>query len=809
MWSVARRVLPALSLLALSSCAHRTRQVDLTETKELTALHQAARSALQRGAVDEAASLFTRAYAVAADAHLNALAGRYLGNLGALAFLQKAYRTACARLLQAKQMSEQAADAAGAAMELANLSTIYIQTGDIPAAGSAAEQALAQIGGGPGAVPPGTREQVLCNLGTILARQGDFVRAEQAFGSAIDSAAASGQTAILGQAWDSLGYERLKRGALPDAERDLLEAYRIQMLRKDPSLAATLTHLSELRQKQGDLHAAAQLISSALRGSGGGIPLWYLYFRRASILSAQRKPEEALASYRKAVEAARAWREEIAPSDTLRSSTADWLSELYGPFIDQLMEGWQERQPGSRRAIEAFAVLEEYRAAALRRTLSDSTAWRKNLPDEYWQTLNQLRSTEARLLTADGAAHRALEKLEARMDEIEAREYTQRVGDSPTTVGENLLPRKTLSNIQRRLSSRELLLSFRFGEQISYVWAVAHERAEVHCLGATGPLKEEARRFERALESASSDSERLGRRLYGELLGRLSTVLQAKQEWIFATDDTTVRIPWIALREPARRGDEFVVESHSVRFVPSALSFLGRGERTSAQAGVKGFLGVGDGVYNRADPREINSGGDEFDARAAVQLPRLVGSGQELSRCARMWPGEARLLTGKQLSRAALIQELARRPSVIHIAAHVLETAGPGESVIHLGFGAGGVPEILTRFDVANLNLPGSTVVMSGCASAAAPAPAGVGLLGLARAWLIAGAGSVVGSRWSAPDDGSGGLFERFYRYLPRGSGGSAGVAGALREAELDMLHSGSWRARPRYWASFIDVGKE
>ena len=61
-------------------------------------------------------------------------------------------------------------------------------------------------------------------------------------------------------------------------------------------------------------------------------------------------------------------------------------------------------------------------------------------------------------------------------------------------------------------------------------------------------------------------------------------------------------------------------------------------------------------------------------------------------------------------------------------------TVGPGlveanpvardEAVIDLGLNRGGQAELMTREDVANLDTPGSVVVMSGCSSAAAGARA-------------------------------------------------------------------------------------
>jgi CHAT domain-containing protein len=99
------------------------------------------------------------------------------------------------------------------------------------------------------------------------------------------------------------------------------------------------------------------------------------------------------------------------------------------------------------------------------------------------------------------------------------------------------------------------------------------------------------------------------------------------------------------------------------------------------------------------------------------------------------------------------------------------------------------------------LHVPGALVVMTGCASGAGDVQAGAGLLGLSRAWMMAGARAVVATNWPVPDmDGD--LIPAFYRYLR-----SESTSEALRRATVDMIHSGTWQASPSYWASFRVTG--
>ncbi len=74
----------------------------------------------------------------------------------------------------------------------------------------------------------------------------------------------------------------------------------------------------------------------------------------------------------------------------------------------------------------------------------------------------------------------------------------------------------------------------------------------------------------------------------------------------------------------------------------------------------------------------------------------------------------------------------------------------------------------------------------------------GEGLVGLTRAFLYAGAHSVLASLWSLDDLRAAEFMEEFYGQLQRGKSKDQ----ALRTAQLQMIHSSnSWH--PFYWAAF------
>lgn len=180
------------------------------------------------------------------------------------------------------------------------------------------------------------------------------------------------------------------------------------------------------------------------------------------------------------------------------------------------------------------------------------------------------------------------------------------------------------------------------------------------------------------------------------------------------------------------------------------------------------------------------------------------------------------LLEGVQATRSRLTDELRRNPAVIHFAAHFVASAqnspylvfedaalrreASTREMIALSLNAAGESELLTASDVAHWPVHAELVSLSGCHSAAGAALPGVGLLGLTRAWLAAGAHAVASSLWDTPDE-SGALFAALYRDLS--SGRSTDPARALNSAQRHMIRAGGWFAQPRYWGAYFVVANE
>ncbi len=110
----------------------------------------------------------------------------------------------------------------------------------------------------------------------------------------------------------------------------------------------------------------------------------------------------------------------------------------------------------------------------------------------------------------------------------------------------------------------------------------------------------------------------------------------------------------------------------------------------------------------------------------------------------------------------------------------------------------------LTAYEVSGWDLRGTELVtLSACDTAQGTYQQGEGILGLRRAFAIAGAQTQVMSLWKVSDTTTATLMEKYYRRLLAGEGRSE----AMRNTQLELLRDPATR-HPRDWAAFVVVGE-
>jgi len=149
----------------------------------------------------------------------------------------------------------------------------------------------------------------------------------------------------------------------------------------------------------------------------------------------------------------------------------------------------------------------------------------------------------------------------------------------------------------------------------------------------------------------------------------------------------------------------------------------------------------------------------------------------------------------------AAFRQIVPEAGVIHVASHArFSPADPLNSGLKLSDGW------LTAREISTLRLAGPTVILSGCDTGRSSVGGGDEAWGLVRAFLVAGASTLIISLWPANDRIAYETMALFHAdwYAQQG-GGRSGSAASLRRAQIDLHGRG---LHPAAWANFVLIGK-
>jgi tetratricopeptide (TPR) repeat protein len=736
------------------------------------------------GNYSDALHAFERMRDAARAANQDDLAARAVGNIGGCQYALHEYKAALQTFLQAVRAAQKAGDPSAAAIFNANIASLYAGMGELDSAAEWIESSLRHLSKDDRS---DNEAKLLIQLASLRAGQNRMPEALQLFGRGLDSADRKGDLELYANGWNRLGEEYLKQHDLARAEAPLLEAYRIRRL-NHLALDSSYRSLGRLRLEQGDLVSASALLDRAVELSGGPrspIPTWDIYHQRGRVRMAQGRLSDALADLRIARRLARGWRWNAPGGDAARIGAENWLEKVHDALVEAGNRRYLQTHDPALIA-ESFEAAEENRGGSLRSLIARRGTEATNLPPAYWKIIGRLQGAEIEALRSGSpesveAAARARAEL-ARMEvELPGIPYARTAG--------------LLDRARAALNASTALLAFKTGPSASWLWSLDRDGLAVYQLPPRAEIAALVERVSRAIRTDSPDAD-ANDQLVRILFGSLDARVLRKTRWLIALDDGLFEAPLAALRTDGK----YLVEQHVIQTIAGVGAWLEAAAPRPRRRPL--FVGVGDAIYNTADSRLA---GHPTPAPGALLLPRLVASAREVEECARTWNGEHVLLEGADASRENLRRELARDPSVVHLATHVLESGGAQpEGLIVLGLTPKQESQVLPPQDIAAWQTQAELVVLSGCHSASAPALPGTGLLGLTRAWLAAGAGTVIASNWATPDE-NGSLFHALYRTLSADP--DQGPTAALRAAQLEMIRSGDWRAAPQYWGAYFAVG--
>lgn len=366
----------------------------------------------------------------------------------------------------------------------------------------------------------------------------------------------------------------------------------------------------------------------------------------------------------------------------------------------------------------------------------------------------QARATTLAIQGDAGLAQAAAESPTERV-KLRVRQHARVLAAAP------LASAATLRTSPRVAAGQVALLNFHvLPDRVDMLWVdaggVRHRHVDVDASTLGAEVRALTAAVERPASAWQGPSRALGTRLLGPWREELKAAEKSGARLALVPHGVLHHVPFAALllddRLLADRLDEF--------YLPNA-GLLVRPADTAGWRDAR-MLAVGD----------ARGGG-----------PALPGARTELNFLAERFGARelrAEDATAQALSAAVLSAD------VIHIAAHGHRAAG-GHAA-HLSLTPVGADDgRLTPERIADLKLDARLVVLAACESASGtPEPSDDMPDALDRAFLVAGAGAVVGARWALDDRAAARFSRSYYEYLP-----SDGRLGALSRARRAIREDG------------------
>jgi CHAT domain-containing protein/Tfp pilus assembly protein PilF len=834
-----------------------------------------------------------------------------LNNLGMVAFDEGDLAGAREYYQRALDIKETLVpDSLDVANSLNNLGDVLFHLGELGSARACHERALAiRQARAPDSLNTASS---LNNLGVLSSQLGDVSAAHDYFQRALAIRERLAPDSLaMSSSLNNVGSFALQMGELPKALEYLQRALAIREKLAPHSLdmAESLGNIGEIFRRQGDLARARTHYERALSIRQSVAPDSLVVADSFESLGALAQDEGSTSAARDYYHRSVDIRERLAPGSLALAGSLRDLGRLalaagdvaaaLGPATrawslvrsqsvlvvgDEAQQGFGSHyqsvsgllvrlQVALEHSDEAFVTLEEGRAQALLRAVSERGIARRLAPPEAWQryamaqavsnragsALEEAGRVEARAIQAldaetaqqsaapvieqkrlDVAVHaQATER--ARQDYARARvETDRRWADVRQTIRSAVPTPADAAAARASLPAGAVLAAFAVGDEGSTLFLVRHE-GPVRAFPLTLSLQELTARVDfvrravaraagtRGLATPTPDQVRIdaARTLYQKLFpSSARDAIAGATRVLLSPDGALWDLPFAALvinesGEPRYLGlEKPLVYTQSLATIAQTL----KAPRPTGRGSV---LVIGNPLFDNSRrssavttsaPPPASGASLPAKTRATGELALLGEDGEipeplphaevEATRVAAVYG--ARAATGAGPTEAWFRQR-AGAADVIHLATHgYFNPFRAASSGIRLA-----VPErpatdgstdndgALQAWEVfTQLQLRADLVVLSACETGVGAKVPGEGLVGLTRAFQVAGAASVVATVWRIADRSTSTAMVAFHRELRKGVPRDEALRAAARILAADKATS-----HPYYWAAFVLIG--
>jgi len=453
-------------------------------------------------------------------------------------------------------------------------------------------------------------------------------------------------------------------------------------------------------------------------------------------------------------------------SNRLGNATASGLAYFWrGKALDKL----GRIREASEDVLSAVRVQENIRGSLL-----SEDSWKRAFGDRREPALN----TVLDIVWRAGREREALEVVEV----LRARAFMDLVANNQITP-----PDTAVKLMERTRRYGSPVISYWVHPDAVFLWVVNPE-GQIHGVRTAIPSASLAKLIARASSLSAKPDRQAWRALHQILIQpALPYLSRTSGSLTILPHGPLLDLPFAALMNDRGR---YLVEDFAVRTVPASM-FI---DKESASSGTGRYLLIG---------APVRMG----------KLPALPGAERELRMLASSVNASSTLLNGKLAKSERAIEEMPSSRTV-HFATHAVVTpASPMDSYLALSDG-----EKLSMNEIYKLKLQADLVFLSACRSGSGKVSSD-GIYGFTRAFLGAGASTVIAPLWDVPDEPTSAMMVEFYRLYSRGT--TKGEA--LRQAQLKLLRElragrvqvttpagpAVLSEHPHLWAGFVSQGAD
>lgn len=642
------------------------------------------------------------------------------------------------------------------------------------------------------------------NRGILYTCRTDYTAASNAFQTAQDLLADQAEPLLQAECELYDGLSRLQANVPPD-NTSIAGWRRLQVIfaHHGPLAEEGLAWLGLARsyQAQNRVEAAESALQKAfyIVETGGDSTLaWQIAFYRAELAEQQGDEQQAIVYYRQSLDEIESIRHRL-QSDVFRATFLTDKLSVYQQLVHlHIRRGEMEA---------ALAVMERGRSRLLlERLMSRLTDDLSNLAGHDVPELTQLQTllTEieslSRRMQGNGLGERGGWLVEGQPEqqshlrrlELEATAVIHHLQHLPSRQWPFALqPFITLSQLQDTLGETALVYYYQTPGWVNCLLITCDQVINYPALVCLADVDKTQRslaaateralgiaahyglaRFNRYLLPLLADAEKYLGQFYDWLWRPLANHLP--EDVLIIPEGTLHYLPFHAFYDGASTSPAYVIERHTVSYVPSA-TIWDWCRRLKPQGEDMLLMGYGDS-----------------------HLPQVTA---ELEALRQRWP-QAIHLAG-QAATTAVFHQFAPQSRLIHLAAHARFRA---DEVMLSAFTLADRP--LTLLEISRLSLSAELVVLSGCETGSGSLQ-GNDLFSLATGFLGAGVRALLVTLWRVDDVVTEMLMNRFY------SEWAAGVdpATALRQAQRWLIQQSRLQPslagcrHPAYWAPFAILG--